>query len=430
MIYEKDLIVKDCNNGIGLCTLWTPKELYKDQDVRVIGNLYSEYGAGILIRNALELGLTRIVVVGRDNPNKARAVKDKFILRMLDPDAVKLNQAQLDYFYDNVHVLDFTFIGVRDQDGIATRLQDFATDAKYDTITIPLVEVDIESFSTSRSGHLIRGESIGDVYRDLLREIRLFGEKTQPDSEGHYRQELWQLVACMSAPDWKSTPNCSENEVATYGEELWNGHEPEDLSYRYGHLMRVTYGDQVEALIVAIAHKPETYRTIISLWGQDSITMEHPPCLITVHPRIRNGVLDMMAYIRTNDMFNGWPMNVGGLRYWQERFAHELLSRKVVDSLELGDLTVISGSAHIYDRDISAIDGYLQVYVNRRIVADPKGNWILELEDDLYVAVLYGVDGLLKRFACKSKIKLRRELIPYISSVGHALYLGGEIEKL
>ena len=40
-----------------------------------------------------------------------------------------------------------------------------------------------------------------------------------------------------------------------------------DLAYRYGHIIRFVYGDQVEAVKKAFKEKAETFRTVMSLWN-------------------------------------------------------------------------------------------------------------------------------------------------------------------
>jgi hypothetical protein len=79
--FEGDLLVGQ-GEGIGLCTLWTPKDKYKVHlpHVQVIGNLYSRFGIGILIRNVLATpAIQQIVITGTDNPEPRRKQGSRFM---------------------------------------------------------------------------------------------------------------------------------------------------------------------------------------------------------------------------------------------------------------------------------------------------------------------------------------------------------------
>lgn len=425
----QDLLIGQ-GTGVGLCTLWTPKNRYTDQlpHVAAIGNLYSRFGIGILIRNVLATPSTRhIVVTGVDNPEPKRRQADALLGGEFDPADLYLKPEHIQAFYDRTVVCDARVISVKKQDELTAYINwlPVVDTGNADPIIIPLPEVSQEVYPAARSGHVFRASSIKDAHYSLLKELRLFGQYTPLDSEGHRRQELWQTLVCFSPEcTLNNVPLYDQDEIDRYGEALWQGNEPGELTYRYGHTMRHRYGDQIQTALDAFKKKPETFRTVISLWEPlQSMLRDDEPCLVTVHPRVRGGVLDMYAYIRTNEMFRAWPKNAAGLRHFQTRFAAEL-------NVMVGELSIASGSAHIYDYDWPAVDSYLTATKPPTIQFDAKGDWRITRSGDVFVAEHYHQDQLLQRFSEGSTRALERRVLPFIGSVSHALYIGREIARL
>src|SRR5574341_534884 len=425
--FAKDVVVGTGHRHVALCTLWTSRDIYAGQlpHIGILGNLYFRLGIGVMIRNVLATPeITHIIVTGKDNPQPKQHNGDALLKGEFDPSAEpRLTADLVAEFYRRVTLIDARHISLRDQESLTRLIEETAAqtasgEVKWTPVIEPLAVPLPERFPTSRSGHLIRAESIAEGHIRLLREIRTFGEITQPDDRGRRRQELWQLTVCLTGPlDVEKVPNYSAEEVIRYCDAMWNGDEPEGLTYRYGHTIRRRYGDQLQAVIDAFAKKPETFRTVISLWEPlKSMERDDEPCLITVHPRVRNGVLDMFAYIRTNEMHRGWPQNAAGLRSWQERLAKTL-------NVEVGELTITSGSAHIYDYEFQAVDTYLSQ--NRLILRDedPKGDWILERDGELFVAKHLYQGTIIQVLDAKSAEGLERKLVPYVSDISHAMYL-------
>jgi thymidylate synthase len=428
--FEGDLLVGQ-GEGIGLCTLWTPKDKYKVHlpHVQVIGNLYSRFGIGILIRNVLATpAIQQIVITGTDNPEPRRKQGDALFYGDVEPADLFLEPEQVHEFFARTDRFDARGISVRQPEQMKEFLQ-FLPPPRFkqlpEPILVPLPEVSHEVYPTSRAGHLFRSNSIREVYPRILREIRTFGEFTAPDSEGHRRQELWQLTVCLSKDCiLTQVPHYEDDEIERYGESLWQGDEPEDMTYRYGHTIRYKYGDQVRTAIEAIKKKPETFRTVLTLWEPlRSMLRDDEPCLTTIHPRVRGGLLDMYSYIRTNEMFRGWPKNVAGLRYFQEKFAQAL-------GVEIGELTTTSGSAHLYDLDWPAVDQYLSQAKPPKFRFDPKGDWRFTRSGPDFIAEHYLDGKLLQNFRESSIDRLQKRILPFISDLSHAVYVGREIEKL
>ena len=442
---EKEVIVGNPESNIGICTLWTPRELFVKKylgglinKVAIIGNLYSLFGLGVLIRNYLSNPNMRyLIVTGTELGNSKLAIGrlgDNKVFEKLF-----LKKEYIDRFIRQVAV-HYT-----DADKVGCLIESIRCDGKHrnqrsdysEPIIIPLPEPKASFFPSSNSGHLIRVKTIEEGYRKLLGEIRRFGHITGQDSEGQRRQELWELnmvITDQDPEDFYSIPHpeYSAEQIQKYCEDFWNGSEPKDLAYRYGHIIRFAYGNQVEAIKKAFKEKAETFRTVMSLWNPcESIREKDPPCITVIHPRIIGDYLHLWAYIRTNDMFGGWSLNAMALRYFQHKLLEELRVELKRPNLQLGELGVTSGSAHVYERNWLAVDSFLGEEKPEKFYPDPKGNFEVKIEDGIIIVNHYSPDGtdLLQVFTGKTAQELGRKIEPFISQISNALYIGRALQK-
>lgn len=443
---EKELVIGNRSSQVGICTLWTPRNKFAEDisdlidKIAVIGNLYSVYGIGMLIRNFLaNPNLRYLIVTGNEQGDSGKVLKnlvneEALLGKMfLEPDHLKR-------FLDQVRIIEAdTSVQRIIEQNLHINLSH--EKKRFDPIFVELPEPKAEVFPSAQSGHLIRRETIAEGYVALLDEIRRFGHITGSDSEGHRRQELWVLhmiITDQDPTDFESIPHpeYSTEHIEKYCEDFWKGTEPNDLAYRYGHIIRYEYGNQIEEVVKAFIKKPETFRTVMSLWNPSaetgSIVSEDPPCLVTMHPRIIADKLHLWAYIRTNDMFGGWPLNAAALSYFQYKFLEVLKGRLNRPNLEMGDLDITSGSAHLYERDWLRVDSMLEEVLRKgKFRIDPKGNFKITTECDEIVVTHYSPDGKenLQTFRGTNAEKISASIAPFISETRNALYVGRELAR-
>lgn len=439
---RKEVIVGNPKANIGVCTLWTPRENFTKEYIKgsvnkvaIIGNMYSVYGLGILIRNFLSNSLLNyLLVTGTELGNSKETIKNLANNENL-PKKLFLSTEHIDEFLRRVKIF---YVNKDEVNDFISLLSKKTPGSFANSIIVNLPEPKASFFPSSKSGHLIRARTIEEGYRKLLGEIRRFGHITGQDSEGQRRQELWELnmvITDQDPRDFSSIPHpeYSPEQIQKYCEDFWNGSEPKDLAYRYGHIIRFAYGDQVEAVKKAFKDKAETFRTIMSLWNPcESIREKDPPCITVIHPRIIGDYLHLWAYIRTNDMFGGWPLNAAALRYFQHKLLEELKVELKRPNLQLGELGVTSGSAHVYERNWLAVDSFLGEEKPGKFYPDPKGNFEIRVEDGVIIVNHYSPDGneLLQKFSGTSAKELSRKIMPFISQIQNALYIGRELQKV
>lgn len=446
---QKEVIIGNPESKIGICTLWSPREKFVHKyldglmsEIAIVGNLYSIRGIGILIRNYLSNPRLRYLLVTGTEIGGAKNVLQNLASRR---DLLKywhLEEEHINRFLAQVSIV---YVESERANAIISngvlREVDFERQ-RFEPILVPLPEPKAEVFPGPQSGYLKRVPTIMDGYIALLREIRLFGHVTGQDSEGHRRQELWELNMIITSQDpfgFSSIPHpeYSIEYIKKYCEDFWRGTEPKDLAYRYGYIIRSGFdGDQVEAVIKAFCDKAETFRTIISLWDPNpksgSIIAKDPPCITLLHPRIIGDYLYLWSYIRTNDMFSAWSLNAAALRYFQYCLCQQIKAILKRPNIQIGDLGITSGSAHIYENDWPAVDAMLEEKAKAlKFRPDPKGNFHIQIENDEIVINHYSPDGteLLQVFSGENAEKLSKEIAPFISQIQHALYLGKELRK-
>jgi len=441
---RKEVIVGNPEANIGICTLWTPREFFVKKyakgamdKIAIVGNLYSVLGIGILIRNYLANPNLRFLIVTGNNQGLSKlALKNMVKWNGMHIKDLSLKKEHVERFLEQVNM-----IFLDDKKEVVHKIQDgkfeINDNKKFKKIIVKLPKPKATSFPSAQSGYLIRVRTVEEGYRKLLGEIRRFGHITGQDSEGQRRQELWELnmvITSQDPCDFSSIPHpeYTPSQIKSYCQDFWLGKEPKDLAYRYGYILRFVYGDQVEAVKNAFKDKAETFRTVMSLWDpKNSIKEKDPPCIVLIHPRIIGNFLLLWAYIRTNDMFAGWPLNAAALRYFQYRLLEELKRKLKRPELQLGELGVTSGSAHIYERTWLAVDSFLREEKPEKFHPDPKGNFEIKIENGMIKINHYSPEGeqLLQVFTGTTARELSRKIEPFISQTSNALYLGRELQK-
>lgn len=107
--------------------------------------------------------------------------------------------------------------------------------------------------------------------------------------------------------------------------------------------------DQLLELISGIKDDPYSRRHIITAWNPGELDlMALPPCHMMSQFYIANGKLSCHMYQRSADMFLGIPFNIASYALFTHMIAQ-------VCNLEVGDLIISIGDAHIYQNHIEQV---------------------------------------------------------------------------
>lgn len=107
--------------------------------------------------------------------------------------------------------------------------------------------------------------------------------------------------------------------------------------------------DQLMVLVNQIKSNPDSRRLIVSAWDANQISvMALPPCHVLSQFRVINGRLSCHLYQRSADMFLGVPFNIASYALLTHMLAN-------ICSLEVADLVISIGDAHIYSTHFDVV---------------------------------------------------------------------------
>lgn len=107
--------------------------------------------------------------------------------------------------------------------------------------------------------------------------------------------------------------------------------------------------DQLIELINGIKDDPYSRRHIISAWNPGELDMMAlPPCHMMAQFYVSNGKLSCQMYQRSADMFLGMPFNIASYALFTHMIAQ-------VCNLEVGELIIAVGDAHIYENHVEQV---------------------------------------------------------------------------
>ena len=131
------------------------------------------------------------------------------------------------------------------------------------------------------------------------------------------------------------------------------------------------YGPRIQhqlPYLKELLHKPDTRRAVISIYRhEDQKNLYDFPCTCILQFLPRNGKLHAIAYMRSNDIFIGFPHDVFAFTFIQEWLA-------CCSGLKLGEYIHMVGSFHLYADDRERAHKYLEEGVADTVPMDPMPN--------------------------------------------------------
>jgi thymidylate synthase len=138
--------------------------------------------------------------------------------------------------------------------------------------------------------------------------------------------------------------------------------------------------DQLIELINSIKEDPYSRRHIISAWNPGELDMMAlPPCHMMAQFYVNNGKLSCQMYQRSADMFLGVPFNIASYALFTHMVAQ-------VCNLEVGELIIAIGDAHIYENHVEQ--------VKEQLTRDPLPLPKLSLNPEISVITHFGMEDV------------------------------------
>ena len=141
--------------------------------------------------------------------------------------------------------------------------------------------------------------------------------------------------------------------------DLWQkfmskGTNEEKFDYTYSE--RISAYNQIQAVVGSLKEDIHSRRAMLMIWDSsiDSSRMEGAntriPCSISYQFLIRNNRLFCIYYIRSNDYYAHWALDI-----WLSGALMEYIRKQLLDpypNLKLGSLNYFCGSFHVYNHDL------------------------------------------------------------------------------
>ena len=213
----------------------------------------------------------------------------------------------------------------------------------------------------------IAADSLDDLLRRVTTKTLKHGRRVE-GTRG-WTTELFGVLLQLNKP--RARLSRTEKRRALFsclGEFLWYMSKKNELQFiayyadRYikesedGETVRTGYGprlflsdgqNQVENVIATLRKKPDSRRAVVQIFeAPDGATeQKEAPCTCTIQFAIRAGRLQMMTFMRSNDIYYGLPHDVFAFTMLQETIARTL-------GVGLGKYRHSVGSLHLYDKHV------------------------------------------------------------------------------
>ena len=464
--FHEKLHLGNLKSNVGIATLWTDKALvYKDLNAdsyAVVGHFYDRRNAlDPFVRNCLaNPNIRHVILVGNDKA-KSREVLVNFFEKGIENGKVSgtdcpvtelIPMEDIKTLRSNVTLHDLTDEIQNLDDSVAYAR---AINAKLGTIQdsdpyaepklYPKPELKTDSYPSEKSGFLVRGEKVGEVWLKILRTIYDYGNvvkmKTADSTSVRLSQNFVAVVENEDpdSPKMEEFFRFDEKYLKSYYDEICTDKIPEGTMYTYGSRLRAweakdgSHIDQIADIIAYLKEDIHRASAVAQTWiVEDELTRrilnkdKSSPCIILVQPYAPEGKLTLTVYIRSNDMFRAWPLNTFGLRKLQKLIADGL-------GLQMGALTTISCSAHIYQDNWNDTKDILDKhYASANCFFDPRGYYAISVIDGKIKVQHFSPDSqLLKEYEGTGAREINDKINGSQHPVDayHSSYLGEELMK-
>ena len=447
-IYYKEILrLGSLESTVGVATGWTicdlitekwPKNIYA-----VSGQLYTRTGINFLVRNLLaNKKIRHLVVCGQDRGGAEKELISLWENKNSEYLDQEIDRSALDSLITNVSLIDLS--GEENPEIIKKTVE--ALDQKLPAYGQPEIFPEAQKstqnellchFPTDASVFKVRGKTVAEVWVKALKNILTFGEVKETDAMK--MKEVLNLAAVIEAedPDNFFIPDYlgfDKEKVESYLPQILQKEKMEGLHYTYGYRMGTHFDiDQIEKIIEKLKNDANAREAVGVLSDPKvDIEAEHRPCIVLVQALRNQKKLNLNVYVRSHDIFGGWPLTAFGLRKLQQRICRE-------SGLGIGSLTFLSASAHIYDFNWKEAQKIIREKNNFSLETDPRGYFIVSTDKNkLEIKVKhFSPDGFeLQSWnqtvkTAKAALELSREINDSlaISLTEHALDLGIELQK-
>lgn len=202
-----------------------------------------------------------------------------------------------------------------------------------------------------------------DVYRDTLAALVEAKSTVSPRGYGtreylayHTRVDMSHPIITIPARKlnyrfmvaeayWILTGQSALQELTPYCERMRDfSDDGINLSGAYGP----KFVSQARYVVDALTGDKDTRQAVMTIWERNPRPSKDIPCTVSLQWLLRDKTLHCIANMRSSDIWLGWPYDVFTFTMMS---SYILLSSPYRKQFTLGELHIIAGSQHLYDRD-------------------------------------------------------------------------------
>src|SRR3989338_398443 len=330
-----------------------------------------------------------------------------------------------------------------------------------------------ESFPYEDGPILVHGSTIPGSWLKTIYNIYKYGKKNLMNANtDRWIKEINNMIVVIHQPqdlDLSLNPfliPLTIEKIEAYQKEILSSILPEGKAYTYGNKLRAYYHpnpdeikllvntaeykdfefkqgpwldknirynkahceiNQIEDIIDVLKRDPYSKACIALTWHVSNELMrkhKSSPCLVLLQAIVQDERLNLTVFFRSHDMVQGWPENAYGCAAIQKEISDKI-------NIVPGILTIISGSAQIYNNYYQQVEGIIKKYHNIPLIFDEKGNFLIKIEmNEIVVSLIHPKNGrILEEFKGETALELKNKIVNsmYNLDTQHAIYLGSEL---
>ena len=184
----------------------------------------------------------------------------------------------------------------------------------------------------------------GDICGEIINAITVINDPTRCVMKSQLRKLPMRYA--IGELLWYLSGNNKLSEIQKYTKN-WDRMSDDGITVNsnYGYCIKSKYGfDQWEYIKSMLSKNPESRQAVIHIKTADNTESKDVNCTVCLQFIIRDNKLYMTTYMRSNDIWLGFPYDVFQFTAMQVLLSMEL-------GVELGTYTHIAGSLHLYQRN-------------------------------------------------------------------------------
>lgn len=189
----------------------------------------------------------------------------------------------------------------------------------------------------------------GEIVGEIINAITIIRDPTKNIMKSEIRKLPMRYA--IGEMLWYLSGNNSLKEIQKYSKG-WDRMSDDGVTVNsnYGYCIKHKFGfDQWEFVKNELRKNPNSRRAVIHIKEASDKDSKDINCTVCLQFFIRNNKLYMTTYMRSNDLWMGFPYDVFQFTNMQVLMSMEL-------GVELGTYTHIAGSLHLYKRNLVKVD--------------------------------------------------------------------------